>query len=57
MKQITKQLREIPSNINKNCKTDRAREIETEGAAKAPRAEIETIIISKGLAMLASTAD
>ena len=46
-----------PKNIKTNWSTEIAREIEVEGAAKAPRAEIETMIIRSGLAMFALTAD
>ena len=56
-KAIPKKPEIVPRKINTNCRTERALEMEGEGAANAPRAEIETIMINRGLAILALTAD
>ena len=47
----------VPRMTNTNCKTDSARDSESDGAANEPSSEIDTIIISSGLAMFALTAD
>ena len=46
----------VPRMTNTNCITDSARDRESDGAANEPSAEIETIIISNGLAIFALTA-